>query len=328
MSPPVHLVRGDDPSLVRDAVSRLVDELVGDGDRTLMVDEHAGDEYEIAALADAAQTPPFLTERRVVVGPRAAPVQGRRAGAARRLPGRPAADDRRSCWCGSPAPCRRGCSTPSRRPAASTSTPARAATPRTSGRGSPSASPSPGVHLDVAAVDAVAETLGEDVSRLCRAPRHARGHLRAGRQARRRRRRALPRRGRRRRAVGAHRRHRPGRHPHAPSTACTACIGGGERHALVVLATLHTHVQRMLALDGAEVRTEKEAAAVLGMKGSTFPAKKALDQGAPARLRQGGAGDEAAGAGRRRPPGRQGRGPTSSCSRCWSPAWRLVWRRR
>ncbi len=55
---------------------------------------------------------------------------------------------------------------------------------------------------------------------------------------------------------------------------------GGERHAMVVLATLHSHVQRMLALDGAEVRTEKEAADLLGMKGrSTFPAKKALDQG-------------------------------------------------
>lgn len=47
----VHVVRGEDPSLVRDAVRRLVDELVGDGDRSLVVDEYAGDEYEAAALA-------------------------------------------------------------------------------------------------------------------------------------------------------------------------------------------------------------------------------------------------------------------------------------
>ena len=67
---------------------------------------------------------------------------------------------------------------------------------------------------------------------------------------------------------------------------------------------------------------------MLGMKGSTFPAKKALDQGR--RL----GGDE----GRRRRSqllaqadvdlrGAQGPGPTSSCSRCWWPAWRTSARR-
>ena len=34
----------------------------------------------------------------------------------------------------------------------------------------------------------------------------------------------------------------------------------------------------MLRLDGAEVTGEKQAAELLGMKGSTFPAKKALAQ--------------------------------------------------
>ena len=34
----------------------------------------------------------------------------------------------------------------------------------------------------------------------------------------------------------------------------------------------------MLRLDGAEVTGEKEAAELLGLKGSTFPAKKALGQ--------------------------------------------------
>ena len=32
-----------------------------------MVDEFDGDEYEVRAVVDAAQTPPFLTETRVVV---------------------------------------------------------------------------------------------------------------------------------------------------------------------------------------------------------------------------------------------------------------------
>lgn len=56
-------------------------------------------------------------------------------------------------------------------------------------------------------------------------------------------------------------------------------MGGGERHPLQLMATLTTHFQRMLKLDGANVRDETEAAALLGMKkGSTFPAKKALQQ--------------------------------------------------
>ena len=63
----VHLLTGDDESLLRAAVSDLVHQLVGDGDRSLMVDEFDGEEYELGAVVDAAQTPPFLTDRRVVV---------------------------------------------------------------------------------------------------------------------------------------------------------------------------------------------------------------------------------------------------------------------
>jgi DNA polymerase-3 subunit delta len=55
-------------------------------------------------------------------------------------------------------------------------------------------------------------------------------------------------------------------------------IGQGERHPFQVLATLHTHFARMLRLDGADVAGEKQAAELLGMKGSTFPARKAMGQ--------------------------------------------------
>jgi DNA polymerase III subunit delta len=61
------LLSGDDESILRSAVHDLIHQLVGDGDRTLMVDEFDGDEYELRSVVDAAQTAPFLTERRVVV---------------------------------------------------------------------------------------------------------------------------------------------------------------------------------------------------------------------------------------------------------------------
>jgi DNA polymerase-3 subunit delta len=55
-------------------------------------------------------------------------------------------------------------------------------------------------------------------------------------------------------------------------------LGNGARHPLQVMVTLQTHVERMLRLDGAGVRDEKEAATLLGIKGSPFPAKKAMQQ--------------------------------------------------
>ncbi len=77
--PSVHLVKGDDPVLVGDAVREVVDHAVGDADRALTVAEldasayeDDGGSYSIGAVVDAAQTPPFLTERRVVVARQAA----------------------------------------------------------------------------------------------------------------------------------------------------------------------------------------------------------------------------------------------------------------
>ena len=74
MSATVVLFHGDDEVLLSNAVRDRVAQLVGDGDRSLMVAELTeaayleDDDYHIAPLVDAAQTPPFLTERRVVVG--------------------------------------------------------------------------------------------------------------------------------------------------------------------------------------------------------------------------------------------------------------------
>jgi DNA polymerase III subunit delta len=62
-----HLLSGNDESILRSAVHELVDELVGTGDRAMMVDEFEGDEYELRLVVDAAQTPSFLTDKRVIV---------------------------------------------------------------------------------------------------------------------------------------------------------------------------------------------------------------------------------------------------------------------
>src|SRR5205085_11428509 len=54
-------------------------------------------------------------------------------------------------------------------------------------------------------------------------------------------------------------------------------VGRG-RHSLVVLASLHNHYTRILRLEGADAADEKAAAKMLGITGSTFPARKALSQ--------------------------------------------------
>jgi DNA polymerase III subunit delta len=66
----VYLVKGDDAALVAQAVRGLLDDVVGDGDHALIVEEiggGAGDEVNVGAIVDACLTPPFLVDRRVVV---------------------------------------------------------------------------------------------------------------------------------------------------------------------------------------------------------------------------------------------------------------------
>lgn len=276
MTAPVHLIRGEDPSLVRDAVRRLIDELVGDGDSTLMVDEHAGEGYEVTALTDAAQTPPFLTDRRVVVGRdlhqfKASELASLAAYLADPLP----TTSLVLVWESGAVP--KGLldaikTSGGRHVDTSPGRNARDVRSWLAERIAES-----GLHLDKPAMEIVGSTLGEDVGRVSGlldllvaafgpgarltsddiapylgeagsvAPWELTDAIDRG---------DIP--------GAVDRLHR--------------LLRGGERHAMVVLATLHTHSQRMLALDGAGVRSEKEAADLLGMKGSTFPAKKAFDQ--------------------------------------------------
>lgn len=78
-SPPVILVNGSDQVLVREYVLGVIDEAVGDGDRSMMVDDltlpgvadddtgDPGVDEAIGTALLAAGTMPFLTDRRVVV---------------------------------------------------------------------------------------------------------------------------------------------------------------------------------------------------------------------------------------------------------------------
>jgi DNA polymerase-3 subunit delta len=63
----VWLVEGDDPVLVAEGVRGLVEELLGDDDASLAVENFSGDDVEVGAVADACRTAAFLTSRRVVV---------------------------------------------------------------------------------------------------------------------------------------------------------------------------------------------------------------------------------------------------------------------
>jgi DNA polymerase-3 subunit delta len=84
----IYLVKGGDPILRDRELARLLDELVGDEDRTLLVEEYtvpakasagaaseddapaedvAGAGPIVSAVVNAAQSPPFMTEKRIVV---------------------------------------------------------------------------------------------------------------------------------------------------------------------------------------------------------------------------------------------------------------------
>ena len=271
---PAYLVRGDDPTVTADAVKALVAELVGDSDPALLVEELVGEDVTPGAVVDAAQTPPFFADRRVVVArevgrfttQEVAPLVAYLAdplpttvvvlvGGGGQLP-RSLVDAVRKVGHVVDA------GVPTGR--------ARSAWVAARLREGP-------VRLDAQATALVAAHVGDEVGRLASlldTLAAAYGHgARVGAEE------VTPFLGQ----AG----------PVAPWELTDAIDAGdiaaaldhlhrllrpGGRHPLVVMATLHTHYARMLRLDGAGIADEKEAAAALGLTGSTFPAKKALAQ--------------------------------------------------
>jgi DNA polymerase-3 subunit delta len=270
---PVLLVDGDDATLVSEAVGALLVELVGAGDRGLAVEDAGGEEVDLAGVADSCATPPFLTERRIVVvrdigrfsteelGPLLAYLEDPLPTTVLVL----------VAGGGAIAP-KVTAAVKAHGHLVSTKVTSRDARDWLRGRirGAP-------VRLDTAAESLIESHLGEDVSRL--------GALLEVLVA----------------AYGEGTRLGPEQvEPYlgeagsvAPWTFTDAIdagrsedalsqlhrlLGGGERHPLVVLAILHRHLQSLLRVDSPTIRSEIQAAEAMGIsKGrSTYPAKKAL----------------------------------------------------
>lgn len=279
---PIHLVRGSDPVLVSEAVSALVDELVGNADRSFVLDEFAGDDFDLGAVVDAASTPPLFGDRRVVVA---------------RGAGRFSKSDDVSplvSYLAAPmdssvivlvwelaASQQRLSAVPKKLTAAIETAGGRiVSTDPGSARGardtwwSDTFAAAP-VVLTRDAQDLIRDRVGEDLAtvpglfRLLEGAHGGGTRLDAA---------AIE------PYLGAFGAVPPWDLTDAIDRGDTAgaldalhrMLAAGERHPLQVMATLSTHYLRMARLSGAEIRGEREAADLLGMKGSTFPAKKAL----------------------------------------------------
>ena len=275
---PVYLVRGEDPTLLADAVRDLVAALVGEEDSNLAVEDLAfnpGDDQRLPALLDACLTPPFLTDRRVVLVRNAGSITSDEAARIIDYLADPL-DTTRLVLVGG------GGTVPAKLVTAIKASGElidaglpRQARERTSWLTS-RLKDAP-VVFDAAAGSRLAEHLGEDLSRLggiittltaaygegarvgvdelepflgeagATAPWDLTDAIDRGDQA-------------------------------AALEHLQRMMQAGGRHPMVVLSTLHRHFQNMLRLDGSGARTDAEAAQLLGMKGSTFPAKKAMSQ--------------------------------------------------
>ncbi|MBX3285961.1 MAG: DNA polymerase III subunit delta [Actinobacteria bacterium] len=285
MTIPVHLVKGADDVLRGEALTKLVDGLVGTDDRTLLVDEFDLDLVELGAAVDAAQTPPFLTDRRIVVVRRLGKfskgeeVAGLIAYLEDPLPSTTLV----LVWERSSEPSARSPRIPPALTKAVTAAGGEIVdTDAPSGRGLGAwvaeQLQEAGLQVDGRARQEITDTLGEDAGALVGVIERLKGAFSPGARL------GLD-------DVAPYLGPSGGVPPWELTDAIDSgdvplaleklqrMMGSGDRHPLAIMATLQSHYTRMLRLDGSGVRGEKEAAQVLGLKGSTFPAKKAMNQG-------------------------------------------------
>lgn len=287
----IHLVKGSDPVLVADAVHELVARLVGDADREQVLDEFGGDDYDLGAVTMAASTVSMFGDRVVVARNLG------RFGAATPKGQLPDVQPLLDLLADPPpdASLVLVWSPPESSGARSNAVPKKLSDALKAAGGEVHAVDVPAqakgkqawlddhlaaapVRLSRPARDLLVERLGEDVARLpgvlaVLAEVHGTGagplsaddvepYLGGGG--------GVP----------------PweltdaiaGGDVAAAVERARRMVAGGGRHPLQVMATLQTHVGRMLALDGSGATSERQAADLLGMKGSTYPARKALDQ--------------------------------------------------
>lgn len=278
MSAPIHIIKGSDPVLVADRLSAVVDELVGERDRTETVDELSGDDYECAAIAMAAASVSMFGER-VVVARNAGRFGADEVGPLLTYLADPnptsvvvVAWEKPVAVNSKPLPKKLTDAVKAAGGVIHDSDPPVQAKQRSAWLDS-RLTDSP-VALTPAAKQLIADRFGEDVGRVGGVLGVLEASFPAGTK------------------LG------PddvepflGDAGSVPPWELTDAIDGGnvalaverlqrmlrgDRHPLQVMATLQTHYERILRLDGAGCRSEADAAALLGMKGSTFPAKKAL----------------------------------------------------
>lgn len=263
---------GADEAMLRSKVHDLVHELVGDGDRSLMVDEFDGEEYELRVVVDAAQTMPFLTDRRVVV---ARDIERFNVAELTPLLGYLAdpleSTDLVLAAGGSVAKRLTEAVAAAGGLITNTSPPSRARDRQTWVRAE---ALERGLRLDGAAAVRIADQLGEDAGRLD-------GLLSVllstfGPDARLSESDVEPFLGE---AGGVPPWDFTDAIDAGKTTDALVLLGrmlhGGERHPLQIMAILHTHYGRLARLDGVDARSEHDAAQMAGIKAG-FPAKKAL----------------------------------------------------
>jgi DNA polymerase III subunit delta len=282
------LINGEDAGLLAGTVGDLVNELVGTAERSLVLEDFSGEELDVAAVAGACQTPPFLADRRVVV---------------LREAGRFNLDQLQPLlsYLEEPLPTTRlvvaggGGTLPVKFVNAFKSLPGTAlVNTDVTGREAHSwvserIARAP-VKLDAAAASAVEAHLGEDLSRLSTLLSTLEAAYGSGA------------------TVGPEELEpylgQPGSVPpwdltdaidkgetEAALTVLHRLMEAGARHPLVILAILHRHFGNILRTQSPAITSESEAAGALGIaKGrSTYPARKALD--AARRLGPRGSGD-------------------------------------
>jgi len=269
----VALVRGDDPALLADAVRGAIDAALAGQDRSLALEELSDEDLTVGSVVDAARTPPFLTDRRVLVvrdvgrfttdalAPLIDYLAAPEPTASLVLVGGGGQISQRL----SNAVKKVGQIIDAAAPVG------RARTTWVSER--LAASP---LRFDAAAGARLAEHLGEDLGRVAGIIDTLTSAYGAGARV----------------GVAEIEPFLGGAGSGAPwdltdaidrgdtagaLAALGRLTGAGERHPLVVLASLHRHYGGMLRLDGAGARSEQDAATMLGM--APFPAKKVMAQG-------------------------------------------------
>jgi DNA polymerase-3 subunit delta len=271
----VQLLSGQDEALLGAAVGAAVHALVGDADRTLAVEEFDGDGYDLAAVVDAAQTPPFLTARRIVVA--------RGLGRFKEADWAPLLaylaaplDTTDLVLATADRPPRRLVEAVKEAGGVVTQTEV-GGSRREREAFIDDRLAAAGLRLDAAAKAVVGEHLGEDLGRLASVLETLEAAFGPGAR------------------VGVEDLGpflgEAGSVPSwdltdaidrgdttAALTVLARLVRAGGRHPLVVMAILHAHYGRMLRLDGSGAHDRASALAVLGGKVAPYPAQKALDQ--------------------------------------------------